>query len=250
MKLGKRPASSDPRDLKFATYLDATVLPTPPAKFGHQDAFPAAGWGMLGNDQYGDCVWAGAAHETMVFDKLGGTSVAFDPHAVLSDYSACTGFNPNDPNSDQGTDMRKAAGYRRSTGVIDRAGKRHKIAAYISLTPGGITHTLQAAYLFEAVGIGIQFPSTAMDQFNAHKPWDVVAGAKIEGGHYVPLLGADATYLYVVTWGQVQRMTHRFFTKYCDEALVYLTQEDLRGGKSVEGFDLAQLRSDLSALAA
>ena len=85
--------------------------------------------------------------------------------------------------------MQAAASYRRKTGVIDTKGKRHKIVAYLALTKGNLDQHVSAAYLFGAVGVGIQFPASAMDQFNAGKPWDVVSGAKIEGGHYIPLVG-------------------------------------------------------------
>jgi hypothetical protein len=30
-----------------------------------------------------------------------------------------------------------------------------------------------------------------MTQFDARKPWQVVAGAEVEDGHYVPLTGYD-----------------------------------------------------------
>jgi hypothetical protein len=43
-------------------------------------------------------------------------------------------------------------------------------------------------------------------------------------------------------------MTPAFYKKYCDEALVYLSSEMLVGGKSVEGIDLAKLKSSLSGL--
>ena len=58
-KLGKVPARPDAVKLKFSSYINTNQLPTPPASFGHENLIQS--WGMLGNDQYGDCVWAGAA---------------------------------------------------------------------------------------------------------------------------------------------------------------------------------------------
>jgi hypothetical protein len=40
--------------------------------------FAVAHWGMLGNDHYGDCVWAGAAHETMLWNKEAARNVLKD----------------------------------------------------------------------------------------------------------------------------------------------------------------------------
>jgi hypothetical protein len=248
-KLGKKPARPGAVKFKLASYLIKPQLPTPPKVFGHQ-ALIGANWQMLGNDRYGDCVWAGAAHETMLWNKEAKRVIPFDNAHVLKDYSAVTGFDPNDPNTDQGTDMQEAASYRRKTGVRDKHGKRHKVIAYLALKIGDPDQLALAMYLFGATGIGIRFPNTAMDQFNAGKPWDVAKNAKIEGGHYIPGLGRDAKgNIIVVTWGKIQLMTPRFYKKYCDEVVAYVSSEALdAGGKSLEGFNLAQLRSDLNAL--
>jgi hypothetical protein len=247
MKLGKTPARTNAVSFKLAKYIDKTALPTPPAQFGHENLVGEKAWAMLGNDHYGDCVWAGAAHETMLWNLERDKSVAFDDKHVLSDYSKVTGFDPAKPDTDQGTDMQVAATYRRKTGVIDEAGKRHKVAAYLAITPGDVQEHLLALYLFGVVGLGIEFPASAMDQFNEGKPWDVVPKAKIEGGHYIPLV-AKRDNFDVVTWGQLQQMTPEFLAKYNDESVVYVSREMLTGGKSLEGFDLAQLKADLAAL--
>jgi hypothetical protein len=181
LKLGKKPARPGAVKFKLATYLAKSKLPTPPKVFGHE-ALIGANWEMLGNDQYSDCVWAGAAHETMLWNKEAARTVTFNNQTVLKDYSAVTGFNPKDPNTDQGTDMQVAASYRRKTGVLDANGKRHKVVAYLALPPGNPDQLALAIYLFGATGIGIKFPNTAIDQFNAGKPWDVVKNAKIKGG--------------------------------------------------------------------
>ena len=245
LKLGKKPAVKNSVSFRFRDYLSLSAAPTPPNSVRHDKGIPD--WGMLGNDQYGDCVWAGAGHETMAWNKTAGKSVIISEDDALADYSAVTGFNKNDPSTDQGTDMRTAASYRRKTGIISTKG-RHKVAAYLAITPGNRTELRLACYLFEAVGIGIEFPKSAMDQFNAGKPWTVHKGSSIEGGHYVPVLGYDSKYIYVVTWGKVQKMSWAFFEKYCDEAIVYLSEEMLTGGKSVEGFDESQLKTDLAQL--
>jgi hypothetical protein len=246
-KLGKRPARPGAYKLRLGFYLNVAALPPLPATFGHEGLISS--WGTLGNDDYGDCVWAGAAHETMLLNKEAGVVVSFTDAAVLSDYTAVTGFNPNDPNSDDGTDVQTAAAYRQKTGVIDAAGNRHKIAAYLALDPGNLDHLYYASYLFGAVGIGIQFPESAMDQFSAGQPWDVVKGASIDGGHYIPLVARRDDGLHVITWGKNQTMTENFLRTYCDEAVAYISQEALVNQKSPEGFDYVQLSQDLQSFA-
>lgn len=247
LKLGKTPARPGAVSLKFSTYL-TPKLPAPPATGGHQDLLTHVVLGMLGNDQYGDCVWAGAAHETILWNEEAVAVVDFSDQSVLSDYSAVTGFNPKDPNTDQGTDVQVAAAYRQKTGVLDAQGKRHKVGAYLALKKGSQAEIMQAIYLFGAVGIGIEFPGSAMDQFNAGEDWTVVKGAKIEGGHYIPGVSYDPEFVYVVTWGKVIRASWAFIKKYMDEGVVYLSPEMLVAGKSLEGFDLAQLQADLAAI--
>jgi hypothetical protein len=245
-RLGKTPARPGAVSMKLSAYLSKPQLPVPPANFGHYDLIPK--YGMLGNDNYGDCVWAGAAHETMMWCKEVGSSVAFKDKGVLSDYSKVTGFDPNDPTTDQGTDMQVAASYRRKTGVIDAKGKRHKVVAYLAIAKGNLEQHMAAAYLFGAVGVGIKFPKSAMAQFSAGKPWDVVAGSPLDGGHYIPLVGRRNGKLLVITWGRIQEMTPKFFAKYNDESVVYLTKEDLKAGVTPEGFNVKQLKADLAAL--
>lgn len=252
LKLGKLPATRDERDLVFARYVDTTRLPTPPARFGHEDVFPPKGWGMLGNDEWGDCAWAGPAHETMLLVAAGGGSVSFTTDGVLSDYAAGTGFDPSqgppgrNP-TDRGSNVRDVLGYRRSTGIVDAHGTRHTIRAYVRLDQTNLQEIYQALYLFEVVGIGIEFPASAMQQFDAGEVWDVVPGSSIEGGHYVCCVGRTDT-IQVVTWGALQGMTERFLERYCDEAWAYVSTEELHKGKTLEGFDMEQLDRDLAAL--
>ena len=250
MKLGKKPARPGAVRLRFSAYHSARApLPPHPVGFGHNGLIAANDWAMLANDRFGCCVWAGAAHETRLWNYEGGKPTFFSEHAVLSDYAAVTGFSPTKPDSDQGTDMALAAAYRRRVGVLDGHGQRHQIAAYLALTPGNVEQHLEAAWLFGAIGIGLEMPSDAEALFDAGKPWDVT-GSAVEGGHYVPLVGCRDNYLLVVTWGRVQRVTPRFLAKYNDESLAYLSNEAMTAGKSPEGFAMAALQSDLQTVGA
>jgi hypothetical protein len=263
-KLGKKPATYDKRDLLFAQFRTAEPLPSHPKHFGHEKLVQAKAWQMLGNGPdstvspgfggAGDCVFAGGDHETMLWTLETGTATKFTGANAIADYSAVTSYDPNAPldangvnPTDQGTDVRVALNYRQNTGLIDAAGKRHKIGAYVALELGNIDQLLEALYLFGIVGIGFKFPDSAMDQFNANKPWTVVSGAAPTEGHYVPFV-AYRKNLECVSWARIQQMTPQFYKKYCDEAWAILSAEMLLDGKSLEGFDLVQLQADLKAL--
>lgn len=247
MKLGKLPARKGAISFKLSKYAAVNDLPIPPAHAGHSDS--VSDWqGMLGNDRYGDCVFAGAAHETILWNKANARTVNFADRNVLRDYAAVTGFDPADPSSDKGTDVQLAASYRRTVGLSDVVGTKHKVAAYLAIKAGDADELKAAVYLFGSVGIGLAFPSSAMEQANAGEPWTVVASATIEGGHYVPVVGYDADFIYCVTWGKVQKMTWDFFAKYCDEAVAYVSDEYLTQDFTPEGFDLTTLLKDLAEL--
>ena len=167
--------------------------------------------------------------------------------AVLHAYEAVSGYKPADPSTDVGAGVRDVLKYRVKTGIIDATGRRHKIGAYVKLDTGNWSQMLEALYLFGAVGIGWQFPDSAMDQFNRGEIWSVVDGANVSGGHYTPLV-AERAHGEVVTWGRIQGFTTNFLRDYCDEAWTMLSPEMLTAGKSIEGFSLAQLQTDLARL--
>lgn len=243
MKLGKKVARPGAVSFKLTRY--GRNLPAPPPKFGHQKLISR--WFVLGNDQYGDCVWAGAAHETMLWNREASRIIDFTDTEVLADYSAVTGFKPDDPSTDTGTDMQEAASYRRKTGV-QGSGGRHKVGAYLAVPLKSAALLQTAIYLFSAVGVGFEFPDYAMDEFDNHETWHIKTGGSIVDGHYVPAIGYDSRYIYVVTWGQIQKMTWGFYRKYADEVIAYLSPEMLNNNKSLEGFDLSTLQADLAQL--
>jgi hypothetical protein len=247
LKLGKLKSKKEVT-FKLKNFIDKSALPTTiPRHFGHESFIGAMDWGMLANDQVGNCVPAGAAHETMLWNAAAGKTVIFDDKSVLSDYSAISGYDPNDPNSDQGCDMQQAASYRRKTGIVDVDGNRHTIGAYLAITPGDLHEHYIALYLFEAIGIGLDLPYSAIDQTNKNKSWTYVRRSSSAGGHYVPLV-AKRTRLENVTWGQLQGMSTGFFGHYNDESLCYLSSEMLTNRKSPEGFDYDGLVKCLAAL--
>jgi hypothetical protein len=243
--LGKLPARPNAVKLKFRNYLAGTQAIQVPSDFGHEEwTNPPISWGMYGNDQYGDCVIAGGAHEEVLWNRMGGNVIGFNTSDLLRDFSAITG---QPPSPSVGADMQQAASYRRTVGLLDASGVRRKIAAYLEILPGNLPELYQAMYLFGAVGVGIQFPTYAFDQFKNHQAWHIVSGGQIEAGHYIPAVALRSN-IVCVTWGRFQAMRPSFYSAYCDEVVAYVTQESLVNGKSPEGFDYAQLVADLNAL--
>lgn len=258
LRTGKLDYAPSPRDLLFATYVDATAVPKVPKLFGHEKDFPLQ---MFGNGPdntvredfggCGDCVLGGGCEETHLIEHASGRPFArMNGLTAVTAYSAITGYVIGNDSTDQGTNVRDALSYRRKHGIVDLDGKAHKIGAYLALEPGNVDHLALAMYVFGVVGIGIQFPGSAMDQFDQGKAWTVVKGASIEGGHYIPLVARrSSTQLECITWGKVQKMALAFYEKYCDEAWAIVPTEYLEAsGKSPEGFDQAGLVKILGTL--
>lgn len=260
--LGKLPHVEEPRDLQAADFLEATALPVPPTNFGHGRIFKdgedtLADWDMNGNGPddtvaagfqgAGDCVWAAAAHTTRMAAKVQRHTVTITGRESIADYSAATGYVIGDDQTDQGTDMRQAMSYRRHTGILDASGSRHKIGAYLAITPTWF-NLIQAAYVFDAVEIGFQFQQAQEAQFDTGV-WDYVPGSPVVGGHAIPLFGRLHGQAGVVSWAKHLWVTESFVDQLVDEAWAIVYPESLNtSGVNDRGLNVTQLNAALSQL--
>jgi hypothetical protein len=171
---------------------------------------------------------------------------------VLDAYKAASGWNGQlNDDSDTGLDMVEFASIRRKDGIKDANGKSHKVLAYARCQ--NLDDLIKATYVFGACGVGVKFPASAADQFDQQKPWDIVTGSRIEGGHYVPCVARNsAGNLVCVTWGRLQAMTPRWVEKYVDEIVAYISPDYIHPQTNLtpEKFDLAKLQADLKQLSA
>jgi hypothetical protein len=139
---------------------------------------------------------------------------------------------------------------------------------------------MDAIWLFGGAYIGVELPVRAQTQ----EIWDVPENLTADdepgswGGHAVYLVGYETGLARVpfadfrssleeppisspssidnqqstitcITWGQLKKMTWRWFAKYCSEAYGLVAKAWLReSGISPSGFDLATLEADLKAI--
>lgn len=250
-KPGVKPNDPHKARLYFTSFRKAGVVA--PASADYYSQLPNIG--MLGNDDWGDCVEACNGHVVEQQTNLGqGAEYSVSTSDALAAYTRITGFNPsagppgNNP-TDQGTMIQDGLNDLRKTGFGP-----HKIAAFAQLDPSNMADVKLAVAEFGAVDIGLAFPASAMGQFNAGQPWDVVSGSQIEGGHCVLVVGYDAKYLYVYTWGAVQKMTQAFWDKYVKGnggeawAVVSADWVNANTGKDPEGVSAAALGAQFAAL--
>jgi hypothetical protein len=249
LKMGKSVARHDPRTLLLASYVTPS-LPTPPASFDISSKVTA--WGMMDNDQIGDCTCAAAGHLIMEWTANAGKKAATPTDKqIVAAYSAITGYNPVTGANDNGANELDVLNYWRQTGIAG-----HKIDAYMALEPSNYNHVMDSVYIFEGCYIGVQLPISAQAQTQNHQPWSVPPGGPTGngkpgswGGHAVPVVAYDARGVTVVTWGALQVMTWTFWEAYCDEAYAILSTDYLNGKKQApQGFSMKELQEDLADL--
>lgn len=189
-----------------------------------------ADWGMMLNDQLGDCTCAGDGHIILQQSTYGHNPVSVTDNDVLKAYE-CSGYVPGDPSTDQGWTVQDALDYLYIFGM---AGVR--ILAYGEINHANHNAVKQAIFEFGALSLGVTLPDSAQQQFAAGQPWTVVSSA-IDGGHCIVAVGYDTDYVYAVTWGQVVKIAWTWWDAYVDEAWAVITEDwDTVTGLPLESF--------------
>ncbi len=249
LQLGRKPARHDRRTMRGALVMSKhlTSLAPPPAVSNDYvaavDAVTKGNWGMMGNDTLGDCTMADGAHQIMLHTANSSSAIVIPAEAdVVAAYSAATGYNPADPNTDQGGVEADICAFMQTTGICG-----HKSDGWGNIEPSNLDHVRWAVQLFGACRIGVNLPQEAMDATDAKEPWDIGGNTTILGGHDVPIVKYDSSYFYVVTWGKLQAVTPAFIAAYCDEAHAEVYADWISAaGVSPSGFNLSLLLADLA----
>jgi hypothetical protein len=241
-KLGKAAAARDQRNLKFAAILRAPLKL--PAEYDFDEKHPGIPTPMFANDEYGDCVIAGRAHQTLRFELIEQKAkLKITDKEVVAEYLKQTGGVDSGLVVLDSLKLWRSRGWRAAT-------KNYKIQAFSELDRKNRSEVKQAIVLDVGVGIGMSLPRSAQSQFQTGKPWKPVSGpsgaVNSWGGHYVFVSGYTKLGPVCVTWGQKQQMTWSFFTKYCDEA--YGIIDGVNTAKQKKALDAKALGAFLATL--
>lgn len=262
MKLGLRPfvhsLKTTRQAIATARILDQ-LGPAPsssPGYSGNADLLVKGDFGIDGNDQYGDCVFADVAHRIMVRTAQAGAGKIVIPTQAetLQLYSEVTGFDPNDPSTDQGGDLVTTAQYMQKTGMLI-GGQRHTEDGNGVIDPANTDHIKWAICLFGCAPLALNLPQSALDQFDAGEPWDVAGNGTIVGGHDVlgveyrtESLPSNPGWL-VVTWGKRWPVTNAFMAKYLAEVVPVGAKDFITAdGLAPSGVNLPQILELLSEI--
>lgn len=248
LRLGRKPAKRTLRTMRSALVMARALDPlgARPAQSNDYTAAVTVPWGMFLNDSLGDCVCADTAHTLMLRTANNGSIIIPTDDDVEKLYEAVGGYVPGDASTDNGCVETDMCEYLVSTGFLG-----HKADAAGSVDPENLDHVGWCVQLFGSCRMGWNLPQSAMDQFQAGQPWDVVAGddGGIIGGHDTPLIKYAGDTWYTVTWGQPQLITPAFIAKYAEESHCELffdwAQEQ---GVSPSGLSLDALAADMANL--
>lgn len=236
-KGGRLPNDPSKPRLKLASILKDVAPDYPENKDWLSEV---ASWPMYMNDRIGDCTIAGAAHIIQAATTYGqGNIVTVTDDDVLKAYEDNSGYDPKTGANDNGAVMQDVLDYWRKTGIGG-----HKIIAFAEVDVKNEDELRAALSLFGFLYIGINFPDSAMTQFDNGQPWDVVPGAKNEGGHAIHGGYYDVSdkIWKVTTWGAVQGMTQAFWDEYVEEAWIVITPEWLNAqGDNPDGINTSVL---------
>jgi len=231
--LGRIPSPTDARTLRLANYVRIDATPAPPARLWHRDI---PDWGQAGNDKYGNCVIATAAHAILNWraNELKDTTKIAD-NAVIElsrEMHALNGYTLLDRNK----------WWRNKTMWSDR------LWAFMLIDAADLKQVAIAINSFGVADAGLLMPRAWINE----KIWDTGSGANYKpntwGAHSVPIVGYDETYLYLVTWGYVQKITWSAVATYCDECYALIDPNWIAGDFiSPSGLDLEKLHADLFA---
>ena len=249
-KLGRKPVRKLLSTPSLGDFVNKATTWPPVAAQGWEYAIPAGSLNILGNDQFGDCAEAGAMHLIQAQTANTGSPLQGTLEQTLALYSAVTGFNPNDPSTDQGTDLLSLLQYWKTTGitVTDNNGNPvvHKILGWAALDLTSIAQIRYANFVFGGTYLGINCPQSA-EQNTSN--WTYQAGSPILGGHCIPGVGQGGAGGHIISWGMSIPFTWEFALQYLEEAYCIVTPAWVAAnGKSPSGLDLNGLLAAMAAI--
>ena len=189
-------------------------------------------WEIFRNDALGCCTCASVAHGRMVFAALVGEAVTITDADVERMYEH-SGWKPAESEAtDRGWTLEAAAEYAKTTGLLGTP----DIDAWAGVDVQDDEAQQVAMELFGGLSSGMECPKSALQQFQEAKPWTVVPGSEIAGGHAIwkvksvlpsgSAIAVNPSLVSVyVTWGGLAPAEEAFDKEYVDEHLAFVPKD-------------------------
>jgi hypothetical protein len=227
--------------IKLADYL---VDPLPVHNAASDFTSGVSDWGMLGNDQYGDCGFAGRVHLDMANSWTAKERAVGDLTLWPQTADVVSAYLAYNKGQDVGVDLGEVLAYWTQNPL----GSLPAIGGFAQIDVHNGAEYQSAMALFGGLYTGIAVSKEAMTEFEAGQPWTSTA-TDWEGGHCVPHLARNATWGRCITWGADQLFSWDWWHAAREEAYVVLTQEIMNAtGGIFNGVNVAQLKADITKL--
>lgn len=258
IKLGRKPRAFG--DVLHLSQLRRRLRlggPTVPAVPVDYTAGMPGSLGAMLNDRLGDCTIAGLYHRRQVVSFHTNPPMDTQPDSIVEKaYELIDGYNPTNPNSDQGGIEQEVLKYCVNTGMPLADGTVNKLVGFVEIDPANAIDVDWAISDCLGVYTGFNVPAFLMSGLTAPgSVWNVNPGGDgtIVGGHCVYVAGHLANgNRRLISWGATYEVTPAFWLKYFDEVYA-LVDADLiaaRTGKSILGMTLEQTQAAAELLAA
>ena len=246
MKFGRLPRKFDNRIMSLRDLSHKVTLPQPPPKVDWTKGI--TDFGMMLNDQLGDCTCAALYHARQIWSLNNGGEDTQPDSMVQSLYEKACGYNPDDSSTDQGGNEQDLLHYCMKTGMPLADGSVDKLIGFIEASPQLPDEVKLTVADFGVSYLGITVPSNIMNEFDEPVDvWDYDPNATSLGGHAVIIVGYDETGFTIVSWGQLYKMTYAFLQNNCEESYALVSSDWLKQGKTPLGMTLPQLESMMTS---
>lgn len=251
-KLGRRPRIFNPAVPHLSALMSVRRnLDAPPPAVNYQQKMPG-NLGQMLNDKLGCCTCAAVYHGIQLWTANAGKKmVTATDQQVETIYEKFCGYNPKDPNTDQGGIEQNVLDDWLNQGVPlnDNDGPINKLMGWVEVDQrihDDVKRTInECGFAY----IGFNVPENIMEAQVVPTEWQVDRSAQIVGGHAIILGGYDSEGLNLISWGGKYRMSWEFFDTYTDEVYGLIDEEWVcNTGKTLLGMDLKELTSYMSAL--
>ena len=188
-------------------------------------------WGEMLNTQIGCCVIAARYHllQSFTANTVVVPTTVSDVR-VRNDYTAITGYDPERPETDQGTVPITALRYWARKG---------EIAGFALVDFVEDWKLATALQLFGGLFVAYDFP----EAWKSSRTWDKLPeNAPSAGGHMVCLVQHDRQMtMTAVSWGEQYSVTRDGHHQKCAECWVLIDPAWMHNGKTIQGLDMAGL---------
>ena len=249
-RLGRRPHDPTRPVLRLSQLLTG-VVPAHPATVDHFGLIPSSRWGMLGNNQYGDCGPADVVHDRMLVAKyLAGVDFIGSTADALDLYKRSG--NPNFPADDNGVVMADMLDEVHKNGIGSGTAKTTCVA-YAQVNVSNLDEVRAAIAIFGTISTGADMQRAQQAQTNAGGPWDY-SPSPLWGGHaflvgqYTGDTTAGRPDLGAITWGTPLGITDKFWVNQVKEGWVVIWPEHLTNRSFLTGIDQTALAANYKAL--